>query len=147
VLAKIAAVLRDHIRDSDLAVRWGGDEFFMVSRSFHRQSAPSSVERLRGEVEALGRTLAAEGGPTCTLSIGYAPFPFLVREPAALTWEQTLDLADHALLLTKRRQRNSHTGLRAGPGLSSGAVLDFLAAGGKGPLPGGIEVVIPEPAA
>jgi len=144
VLVKIAAVLREHIRDSDLAVRWGGDEFFVVSRSFHRAHTRGSVERLCREVEVLGLTLAGDGGPACTISIGYAPFPFLVGEPGALTWEQTLQLADHALLLTKRRRRNSHTGLRGSENLTSGAVLEFLAAGTAAPLPEGVEIVISE---
>ncbi len=142
VLAAIAAVLRDHIRDSDLAVRWGGDEFLVVSRSFHLEHAAASVERLRAEVEALGLRLAKEGLPACTLSIGYAPFPFLVEEPNALTWEQTLDLADRALFLTKRRQRNSYTGLRARPGLTSAALIEALAAGSGTPLPAEVEVVV-----
>jgi diguanylate cyclase (GGDEF)-like protein len=144
VLAAIAAVLRDHIRDSDLAVRWGGDEFLVVSRSFHLEHAAASVERLRVEVEALGLRLAQEGLPACTLSIGFAAFPFLVEEPTALTWEQTLDLADRALLLTKQRQRNSYTGLCARPSLTSAALIEALAAGSGAPLPEQVEVVVPD---
>ena len=101
VLSRIAGVLKEHIRDSDLAVRWGGDEFLVVTRSFQRARAADSAERLRAAVEALGSTLAAEGGPACTVSIGFAAFPFLPHEPDALSWEQTLELADHALRLTK----------------------------------------------
>jgi diguanylate cyclase (GGDEF)-like protein len=141
VLARIAGVIRDHIRDSDLAVRWGGDEFLVVARSIHRGHATASVERLRAAVEELGRTLAAEGGPACTVSIGYAAFPFLPHEPKALGWEQTLHLADHALLLTKRRQRNGHTGLRATTALTSSAVLEFVAGGGDAALPEGVEII------
>lgn len=141
VLTAIATVLRDHIRDSDLAVRWGGDEFLVVARSFHGSGAQDSVDRLRREVEALGQARTAEGRPPCTVSIGYVPFPFLPREPDALTWEQTLDLADHALRLTKRRRRNSYTGLRAGPGLCASAVVEFLAVAAM-PFPDGIETVI-----
>jgi diguanylate cyclase (GGDEF)-like protein len=141
VLARIAAVTRDHIRDSDLAVRWGGDEFLVVARSIHRNHATASVERLRAAVEELGRTLAAEGGPACTVSIGYAAFPFLPHEPKALGWEQTLHVADHALLLTKRRRRNGHTGLRASATLTSSAVVAFLGAGGDAALPEGMEII------
>ena len=141
-LASIARVLRAHVRDSDLAVRWGGDEFLVVWRSMPRSHAAASVERLRVAVEELGRAMAADGGPACTLSIGYAAFPFLVREPRALSWEQTLHLADHALLVTKRRCRNSHTGLGAMPGLASAAVLAFLAADGTAPLPEGMALEV-----
>ena len=137
VLSRIAATLEEHVRDSDLAVRWGGDEFLVVTRSFQRARAADSAERLRAAVEALGQAQAAEGGPACTVSIGFAAFPFLPHEPDALTWEQTLELADHALRLTKRRKRNSYTGLRASAGLSAAAVLAFLSAGRGAPLPAG----------
>jgi len=143
VLTSIATVLRDHIRDSDLAIRWGGDEFLVVSRSFHRAHAAGSVGRLCQAVEALGLALAKENGPACTVSIGYAAFPFLVHEPKALTWEQTLELADRALLLTKRRGRNTHTGLRAGPDVTARSVIACLAGTSAAPLPEGVETLIP----
>jgi diguanylate cyclase (GGDEF)-like protein len=141
VLVAVAKALRDNIRDSDLAIRWGGDEFLVVARSFHRREAAGSVERLRRAVEVLGHTLGADGGPRCTVSIGWAPFPFLVNEPTALTWEQTLDLADRALMLTKRRQRNSHSGLSAGPGVTSQALVQFLVSPRQAALPEGLEIV------
>ena len=141
VLAGIAKVLQDHIRDSDLAVRWGGDEFFVVSRSIGRSHAARAAERLRAAVEALGLELAAARGPACTISIGYAAFPFLPGDPAALTWEQTLEVADRALILAKQNRRNSHTGLAAGPGLTAKAILDYLSAGPDAALPGGVEIL------
>lgn len=142
VLTRIAATLEEHIRDSDLAVRWGGDEFLLVTRSFRRASAADYAERVRAAVAALGQTLAEDGGPACTVSIGFAAFPFVPHEPDALTWEQTLELADLALRLTKDRQRNSYTGLRAGPGVSAAAVREFIA-GADVPLPAGIQILIP----
>lgn len=147
VLSQIAAVLQEHVRDSDLAVRWGGDEFLVVTRSAQPAGAADSAARLRDAVAALGSTLAAEGGPACTVSIGFAAFPFLSREPDVLTWEQTLELADHALRLTKDRRRNSYTGLCAGTELGSASVLAFLAAGGRAPLPAGIEILLADDAA
>ena len=140
MLSRIAAELKEHIRGSDLAVRWGGDEFLVVTRSFRRDRAADSAERLRAAVEAIGSSLEAEGGPAGTVSIGFAPFPFLPHDPEALSWEQTLELADHALRLTKQRKRNSYTGLSAQPGLTSAAVLEFLAASGTAPLPAGVEI-------
>ena len=55
VLSRIAATLEEHVRDSDLAVRWGGDEFLVVTRSFQRARAADYAERLRAAVAALGR--------------------------------------------------------------------------------------------
>jgi hypothetical protein len=94
-------------------------------------------------VEALGRELSASNGPACTLSIGYAAFPFLPHDPGALTWQQTLEVADRALILTKQNRRNSYTGLIAGPGLDAQAVVDFLAKGPDAALPEGLAIVTP----
>jgi diguanylate cyclase (GGDEF)-like protein len=138
VLAAVAQTLRAQIRDSDLAVRWGGDEFLVVSRSFGPEHASAAAERLRIAVESL---VVAEDLPRCTVSIGWAAFPFLADDPRGLTWEQTLDLADHALHLTKRRRRNSWTGLVARPDARAVAVLAFLAAGPDAPPADAVEVV------
>lgn len=149
-LALVAGALKEHIRGSDLAVRWGGDEFLVVTRSVQRARAADSAERLRAAVEALGVAEAKEGGPAMTVSIGFAAYPFLPHAPEALTWEQTLELADHALRFCKRRQRNSYAGLRATADATPAAVLDFLASRGAAPLPGVIDVAtpvnVPEPA-
>ena len=142
VLTRIAATLHEHIRDSDIAVRWGGDEFLIVTRSFRRASAADYAERLRAAVEAVGHTLAADGGPACTVSIGFAAFPFVPSEPEALSWEKTLDLADHALRQTKARRRNSYTGLVAREHVDTAAVSEFLACSDV-PLPVGVEMVTP----
>jgi diguanylate cyclase (GGDEF)-like protein len=143
-LALIAGVLKEHIRGSDLAVRWGGDEFLVVTRSVQRARAADSAERLRAAVEALGAVEAAEGGPAATVSIGFAAYPFLPHAPEALSWEQTLELADHALRLSKRRRRNSYTGLRATAAVTPAVVLEFLASRGGAPLPDVIEIVTPD---
>jgi hypothetical protein len=78
------------------------------------------------------------------VSIGFAPFPFVPHEPDALSWEQTLELADHALRLTKRRRRNSYTGLRATAGLTAAAMREFLADTGSAPLPPAVKILVPE---
>jgi hypothetical protein len=85
--------------------------------------------------------MAAARGPACTLSIGYAAFPFLPHDPTALTWEQTLEVADRALILSKQNRRNSHTGLAAGPELEARAILDYLSAGPDAPRPEGLTIL------
>lgn len=79
-----------------------------------------------------------------TVSTGFAAYPFLPHAPEALSWEQTLELADHALRLCKRRQRNSYTGLRATPDAAPAAVLEFLASHGAMPAPGATDILTPD---
>ena len=142
-LALIAGVLKEHIRGSDLAVRWGGDEFLVVTRSFQRERAADSAERLRAAVEALGVKQTAEGGRPARSRSASPRIRSCRTQPEALSWEQTLELADHALRLYKRRRRNSYTGLRATAGLTVASVLEFLASRGAAPLPEAVEILIP----
>src|SRR4029079_5942091 len=112
VLAAVAQVPREQMRESDLAALWGGDELLVISRSCDGREAAVAAERIRRAVAAL---VVPDGDATitCTVSIGWAAFPFLASDPRALTWEQTVDLADRALLFSKRHQRDSCTGMAA----------------------------------
>ena len=110
VLVELARRLRAVLREPDLIVRWGGEEFLVVVRTL----APEAVEALAarmldviGErpVEHDGRSIAASA------SIGYATFPI---EPArlALSWERAINLVDTALYLAKAHGRNRAYGVR-----------------------------------
>ena len=122
----IADLLQTHARAGDLAVRWGGDEFMLVLRSIDRAEAGRVVERLRRNAEDLP-------GSRTTISLGFAAFPFLEHDPAALPWETTLQLADRALLVSKRRGRSAWTGFMAAPATTAGAVLAALESGAPSP--------------
>jgi diguanylate cyclase (GGDEF)-like protein len=147
VLIAVADALRREIRESDLAVRWGGDEFLVVSRSLDRRYGEQCAERLRRSVGAIA--IPAGGGEQvrCTLSIGYAAFPFLAATPRALTWPQTLELADRALLRAKRDRRDCHLGLVAAADTDPALVLAYLAGDAWAAVPAGVTVVAGPPEA
>ncbi|HSX84410.1 MAG TPA: hypothetical protein VLE50_03345, partial [Cellvibrio sp.] len=42
------------------------------------------------------------------------PYPFYVSKPAALSWEQTIDIADRALYTAKQNGRNCWIGVESG---------------------------------
>lgn len=130
----VADLLLSHARAGDPAVRWGGDEFVLVLRSIGRAQSTRIVERLRASAETLD--LGLEESTRCTISVGFASFPFLEHDPDALTGEQTLQLADRALLHSKRRGRNAWTGLVATPMATAAAVHMLLdAATDRSPSP------------
>ena len=120
----VGDLLQSHARAGDLAVRMGGDEFVLVLRSTDFREADHVVERLRASAETLDLHLG--DAPRPTISLGFATFPFLGDDVAALTWEQTLQLADRALLQTKRRGRNAWSGFLAAPEASAAEVLQYL---------------------
>jgi diguanylate cyclase (GGDEF)-like protein len=51
VLSNLAELLRNHLRDSDHLVRWGGEEFAIICFDTHAQGAGVLAEKLRALVE------------------------------------------------------------------------------------------------
>src|SRR5262249_12428773 len=66
VLRATASVIRECLRASDYAVRWGGEEFLVVARFVDRVEAPLIAEKIRAGIAA--RPVAVEGGATLALT-------------------------------------------------------------------------------
>ncbi|MDB4913804.1 MAG: diguanylate cyclase with repeat [Gemmatimonadetes bacterium] len=113
VLTEIVQVLRATSRQSDVVIRWGGEEFLVIGRFTERSLAAMHAERLRQAVEA--RVIRIDGSAPIqvTCSVGYAAYPFHIREPDSESWMQVVALADHAAYIAKRAGRNRCAGLVA----------------------------------
>ena len=109
-LQRVANALQETCRDSDLLVRWGGDEFLVIERFTSRADAAIGAERFRRAVEAAVSRVPDAHQPPVTCSVGYAAFPFRLDEPEALSWEQVATLADLAVYSAKRDGRNACAG-------------------------------------
>jgi diguanylate cyclase (GGDEF)-like protein len=66
VLCEVSRILTSTFRASDLAVRWGGDEFLVLLPDVNLEGATAFAERVRLQVEAL----SFPGVPKVTLSAG-----------------------------------------------------------------------------
>jgi diguanylate cyclase (GGDEF)-like protein len=106
LLIQIAGALHSASRDSDVVVRWGGDEFLVIARFTDRMQGAAAAERLRATVEGHTMRLPGDQPVRVTCSIGYAAFPFDVEDPEALSWESIVALADKAAYAAKRNGRN-----------------------------------------
>ena len=113
VLIQFSELLVNISRKSDFLVRWGGEEFLIISRYTHRDEAPQTAERIRRTVAEHPFTLEDGRVLHKTCSIGYASYPFLPRDPQALSWERVIDTTDQALYAAKRSGRNRCIGLYA----------------------------------
>ena len=114
VLVEFASLLRARSRESDLIVRWGGEEFLLLCRFLDRKRAPAMLENLRRAVAEYPFRVDDEKSLHLTCSFGFAAFPFDPERPRALDWEQVLELADRALYEAKRSGRNTWVGLVPG---------------------------------
>lgn len=111
VLVEMARRLREVVRSSDVVVRWGGEEFLIVSRWADRRAggllAARILEAVAGKPFVAGPDLLL----TITCSIGWAPFPWNPEAPEALSFDQVLALADRGLYLAKEAGRNRALGV------------------------------------
>ncbi|NZA27116.1 diguanylate cyclase [Luteimonas sp. SJ-92] len=135
VLVHFADRLRLLCREQDLLVRWGGEEFLLISRFTRIEDAMRLAERIR---DAIARQpIRARPGVLLelTCSIGFAPWPFSLEWPALGEWEDSVAMADRCLYAAKRGGKNAWVGLAPGPAPDEAGVLALLA--GTAPdLPG-----------
>jgi diguanylate cyclase (GGDEF)-like protein len=111
VLEHTADILREVCRESDFVVRWGGEEFLVVSRYVDRRGAATLAERIRGAIDQ--HTFDVGGGVSVsqTCSIGFASFPFVEEHPQTHTWQEVLNIADRMLYLAKEIGRDGWAGV------------------------------------
>lgn len=111
VLVEVARRLRSVLREQDLVVRWGGEEFLILVRSENTDDARLLAQRL---LDQLGG-LPVDHGPLSipiSASIGFASFPMA---PSGLTleWERAVDMADTVMYMSKAHGRNKAYGVAA----------------------------------
>jgi diguanylate cyclase (GGDEF)-like protein len=128
VLAEVARRINSAARLSDAVIRWGGEEFLLLSRYTDRQEAYILANRVLDSVGSRPyRVEAAKADPRITCSIGWAPFPWAEKEPKLVSHEQVLGLADCALYQAKGLGRNRAVGLLpAGQTVRGGTVTPTI---------------------
>ncbi len=114
LLIEVSRVLKNCVRDQDVACRWGGDEYVLLLRGTDSGGALKVAERIRRAIES-HRFLAREGHSlNVTTCIGIASFPEHASDKDTL-----LDFADRAMYRGKKSSRNiiymASKGLEATP--------------------------------
>ena len=111
VLVETARRIASVMRVSDVLLRWGGEEFLIVSRSTDRKLgdvlATRVMQTIRGELFAVSPTHQIRR----TCSIGWAAFPWLEDDVQAKGYEEVLNLADRALNLAKQAGKDRAIGM------------------------------------
>ncbi|MBN1907836.1 MAG: diguanylate cyclase [Deltaproteobacteria bacterium] len=101
VLAKIGILLKESIRDNDIACRYGGEEFALLLPHTNIEEASIMSERFREKV-ALNDFQHESSRMKITVSIGIAQYQRGGEEPGNMFVEQ----ADRALYQAKEEGRN-----------------------------------------
>jgi diguanylate cyclase (GGDEF)-like protein len=119
VLREIADALREILRETDMIVRWGGEEFLAFLPAVPRNGLDEVARRLLAGIPA--RTIDYQGTRlSVNVSIGFAPFPLVPDTP--ISWERAINIVDMALYLAKGHGRNRAYGVRGVSGLAPAAL-------------------------
>jgi diguanylate cyclase (GGDEF)-like protein len=100
VLRRFADVLRENVRDFDLPVRYGGEEFAVLLPETGVQGGERLARRLQNALLRLRLPEISGNKPPVTASFGVAAFP------AARSAEELLSAADGALYRAKAAGKN-----------------------------------------
>ena len=113
LLQLVAQRLSTVVRKSDVLVRWGGEEFLIMSRSTDPSGTPAFCSRVLEvmslEPFELGHGITVK--KTC--SVGWAAYPWSRGAFEAICAEEVIALADAALYRAKALGRNQGVGIVA----------------------------------
>ena len=99
-LSQFGTLLRQNLREIDLAARYGGEEFAVVLPYTEERGAGEAAEKIRSAVAS--HLAATDGiGPSPTVSVGVALYPLHTDSAKSL-----IQSADQALYRAKRTGKN-----------------------------------------
>ncbi len=100
VLKHVAQEIKNHIRSSDIPIRYGGEEFVIILPNTTKESAFILAERIRKHIEAT--SVFADGMEIkCTISTGVSSM-----DDCPETFEELVNNSDKKMYLAKRSGRN-----------------------------------------
>lgn len=100
VIQRVADIIREHIRDSDIAGRYAGEAFAILLPDSDKHGGAMLAERLRIAVQAL--EIQHEGQTVrCTISLGVADLNLPLDDHKTL-----IESADQGLYASKKNGRN-----------------------------------------
>jgi diguanylate cyclase (GGDEF)-like protein len=101
VLVQVANFLRTHIRSSDVACRYGGEEFILILPEASREITEMRAEHMREDIRHIHVQYKEKTLEGVTLSLGVAVFP-----DHGSTNDEILGAADAAMYRAKRDGRD-----------------------------------------
>ena len=101
VLANVAREAEQHLREGDVLVRYGGEEFLCILPGASIEGTAEVCERIRHAIEAL-EVRDRDQVISCTISLGFGSFPVTPADDET----ELIRVADEALYRAKNDGRN-----------------------------------------
>lgn len=110
VLIEVARRLQAVLREEDVVVRWGGEEFMILVPGEGGEPAELLAQRLLTALASLPVVVGPDR-VAVTASIGFGSFP-LQPQQLDVPWSMAIDLVDAAMYIAKTQGRNRAVGIR-----------------------------------
>ncbi|AJE03204.1 GGDEF domain-containing response regulator [Geobacter pickeringii] len=101
VLNEVGQLLKKSVREVDIVIRYGGDEFTIILVETGERGAATVAERIRRSIEGHTFLTDVDLGVKLTASLGYACYPVDTQSKLEL-----LELADQAMYQGKEKGKN-----------------------------------------
>lgn len=111
LLRQFAGILRASVREDDVVLRFGGEEFLVVLKKTVLDYPEICAEKVRAAVENAEFDLGEGAAVRRTCSVGYTNFPFYPEAPDRASFDQALRIADLGLYQAKKGGRNRTVGI------------------------------------
>ncbi|MDC8830666.1 ligand-binding sensor domain-containing diguanylate cyclase [Alteromonas gilva] len=119
VLVETKQRLAHIFRETDYLIRWGGEEFLVVTHETPREEAEALAERIVEVMNACEMSINETTEIDVTCSVGFAAYPLDKQRVDALSWQTTIAIADAALYGAKNNNRNTWLGVTSlDPGIT-----------------------------
>jgi len=102
VLREVARRLMQSVRPDDTVARYGGDEFVILVQRYH---APEDVSRIAERIQESMREPVCNHDKNITVSVSVG---VAFSDPASISAQKVVQLADNAMFQAKSRGRNGH---------------------------------------
>lgn len=106
ILVEFTQRVNDTIRDTDLFVRWGGEEFLLVARLEEPDGLHLLAERIVQAVKSASYNVGQGHSIDVTCTVGAVIYPCIDKSEKDISWNKLVQLADLALYYGKHKQRD-----------------------------------------
>lgn len=126
IITTVSELLNRESRESDIVIRWGGDEFMIMGKISRAEEVNQLAERLRKTIEDHPFDVGGTMELHLSCSIGFSLYPFHPGYSQLVDWQQVAAIADKALYHSKERGRNCWTSIDAAQGEPPVQLMDWI---------------------
>lgn len=106
VIRRVSAVLRRSVRENDIVIRYGGEEFLVLLKNINSSTIVSIAERIRLNIE---KEKICHKASVCSDYVSLSIGCFYVENTSRISLSDAIKEADKALYKSKQNGRNTAT--------------------------------------